>query len=723
AAGGIAALVYQAFYQANGRYPTYTEATGLLLNGAVDLGYDPFVQGAGAANAYHATQGALDQYGLGIEPARVDAGDFRGQTFVSFPGGIVRGDTETIPFTITNPSAVAVTATLDTHHLAQVAHYSATVEVFTQGSSYYKKGSPDYALDLTPWVAAHPDADLMVVQVGVDFERFDSLPPTPPGYKNDFWLLAYNWWDDGDSVWWSDLDGDNRVDWPAELDGGDEWMRFDYSPLSATRQEVRVGRPYQRSIGAGSAGIWAGVVNYSDAAGEPVVLYYDVTFYRSQSWALVEVSPDQLTIPAGGKAHFQASIPVPADATFGIYQGTVVVTDSGRLDVDPLFTPRVVNVPLTWQVWPDAVAGATIGGSPPAGELYDNGQVGAGFDWYSYREAGDWRFYGFDLQDPPAGSVILAHTRWDHYPTDLDTIFFGPVQDEFSDAHPEWFGPHGLQKVGGSVRAGSSPKWEFQTATGGAEEWASAPAADGLHYLVQEAVLLQGSRPAEPFTTELGLAYVDPYPYRVDPDCGLSCTFTITFRSSITVPEGLTGTLGLGWTRPFTLAGSIGAVGSVTHGLIFTQEQYRLDLTLLDLAGADFLGLALYDDNGSTDGQWDPEDGLVAVLNSAIEGLGLAVHDLAAGFYWLAVAEESGTAYTIEGVSYVEASTELQFVDLPVYVGANEPVSIVVQSAAAPAEGDRALLVLGPWWLPGVVEAPVVVERIYQIFLPLLYRE
>lgn len=553
AAGGMAALAAQAFRQARGRWPTYAELRLLLINSARDLGYDPLTQGAGQVDAFRAAQTALGQYGVTVDPPTAVAGDWRGWRYPAFAAGLARGQVYTLALTVTNPSPAAITVTPGAQRLVEIARYTATLETITDTATNYAFGAPDYALDLTGWVSAHPDADLMAVRMTVPFEHFDTLPPTPPTGRNAWRLMVYNWWDDsGDGQWWNDGNGDGRVDWPGELDGGDEWMRFGYSRLEGTQQEVRVGRPYTRSLGAGAAGIWAGAAHTVRSGGDNRTrLAFEVIFYRQADWPEVALSDSVLQAPPKGQVAFQAVVRVPPDAAYGLYQGVIVVADAGRLDLDPAYRPRRINIPLVWQVWPDVQEGAVLGGAGRAGAPYENGRIGGGFGW-EIKESGDWRFYGFDLQDPPSGSVILAHSIWEDYPTDLDMLIFGPSPDGFSAAAPLWFGPYSLARVGGTARSGAPGAWDFSTLTGGTEDWASAPAQDGLHALVLQSVLFGGLEADAPFTASVGLLAVSPYPLYVNPaSCGVSCTLTMTLRATLDIPGGITGTA----SGPFTLAG------------------------------------------------------------------------------------------------------------------------------------------------------------------------
>jgi hypothetical protein len=325
--------------------------------------------------------------------------------------------------------------------------------------------------------------------------------------------MVYNWWDDGDSTWWDDANSDERVDWPGEIDGGDEWMRFSTSDFgtgstsnysNGTQQEVRIGRPYTRSIGVGSGGVWAGAAHIARSEDDNgTTLTFEVIFYQRVDWSEVALSTDGLSVAAGTQATFQATVTVPTDAGYGLHQGIIVVTDTGRADVDATYRAHQTLIPLTWQVWPTGNS-FTLGGTPPAGTPYDNGRVSGGFGW-TVKESGDWRFYGFDLQNPPQGSIILVRTVWEDYPTDIDTLILGPSPDAFSTANPDWFGPHGLERIGGATRAGSAGAWQFSTASGSTEDWATAPAQDGFYVLAQQAVLFGGHQGTVPFTTTVTL--------------------------------------------------------------------------------------------------------------------------------------------------------------------------------------------------------------------------
>ncbi|HZY40665.1 MAG TPA: hypothetical protein VFF59_01560, partial [Anaerolineae bacterium] len=366
---GIAALTAEAFKQAQGRFPTYDELRGLLINSGRDLGHDVMAQGAGQANAFRAAQAALGQYDLIVDPPAI--------TVDQLP----RGQTTTRSIQLHNPGPVAITATLRARQLIEIAHYTATLNTITDTTTNYNDGVPDYALNLTPWITANADADLMVVKLTVPFEHFDSMPPTPPTSSNNWRLMVYNWWDlNGNQQWWTDLNANSRVEWPGEIDNSDEWLRSDYSRLAATQQQVSVGFPYTRSIGTGSGGVWAGASHFVRSAGNNrTTLTFDVTFYRHTNWPELQLDVPAVSVPPQSTIAVTATILAAPDADYGLHSGTLVIADAGRIDLDPAYRPRDLSVPISWQVSPDVAAGAVIAD-----------RACGGFSWGGRGEEGDW---------------------------------------------------------------------------------------------------------------------------------------------------------------------------------------------------------------------------------------------------------------------------------------------------------------------------------------------
>ncbi len=672
----------------------------MLINSGRDLGHPVMAEGAGQANAFRAAQAALGQYGLIVDPPVITVDE------------LPRGQITTRSIQLRNPGPVVITATLHAQQLIEIAHYSATLATITDTATNYNNGVPDYALNLTPWVSANVNADLMVVKMTVPFEHFDTVPPTPPTSNNNWWFMVYNWWDlNGNQQWWTDTNANGRVE-VNEIDNGDEWLRFDYARLVATQEQVNVGFPYTRSIGAGSGGIWAGASHYVRSAGDNrTTLTFDVTFYRHAAWPEVQVDASMINVPPHSTINVTATLLAPPDAAYGLHAGTLVVEDAGRLDLDPTFRPRDLNLPISWQVPPNPAAGA---------EITDRAQ--GGFSWGGRGEEGDWHFYRFTLNDPPPGSALLAHTQWSDYPTDLDTLIFGPRVDNFSTIAPQWFGPYGLDLVGGSTRSGLRPAWNFQTVTGSTEEWVATPALPGEYVAAEQAVLLGGHQSEVPFTTSLGLAYVEPYPLRLDPLCGLTCTITATFHTTIDLSGTIALSHGYGWYTPTLYTDvAISSGQSISNGVLIPLSTYALDAVLSNVANATDLDLALYNDSGLTVGAWDPSDELVSTTYGPGVTKMLHIKGLL-GQYWLVVngqqVDPAGGRYDLE-VGIVPADSDGGFIAtaLPDALNAGQPATLTLQTALQPLSGQRGEVVLDLAYLTHTLDVPIRVEPLSDLWV------
>ncbi|MBI5564307.1 MAG: S8 family serine peptidase [Chloroflexi bacterium] len=698
---GIGALVAQGFHQVQGRWPTADELRRLLINSGRDLGHEVMAQGAGQANAFRAAQAALNQYGLIVDPPTITVDE------------LPRGQTATRSIQLRNPGPAAITATLRAQQLIELAHYTATINTITDTATNYNNGIPDYALNLTPWITAHADADLMVVKLTVPFEHFDTVPPSPAVSSNNWRLMVYNWWDlNNNQQWWTDLNANTRVDL-NEIDPGDEWLRFDYSRLAATQQQISVGFPYTRSIGAGSGGVWAGASHFVRSAGDNrTTLTFDVIFYRHADWPEVQIDAPVLAIPPQSTVDVTVTLLAPPDAAYGLHAGTLVISDTGRLDLDPTYRPRDLNVPISWQVSPDPASGSVI---------IDRAQ--GGFSWGGRGEEGDWHFYRFTLNDPPPGSILLAHTQWIDYPTDLDTLILGPGVDSYSTVAPQWFGPYTLNLTGGSLRSGARPSWNFRTNTGRTEEWVAVQAGSGPHMVIEQAVLLGGHQAQVPFTTSLGLAHVEPYPLRLDPNCGLTCTITATFHSTIDLSGTIALSHGYGWYTPTLYTGvAISQGQSVPHGLLVPAASYDVEVTLENVVRAGELNLSLYSDRGLIPGAWDALDWLMMTTNGPGVDKALHIRSLLAGQYWVVVngqhVEPEGGQYDLE-VEVVPTNLDGGFIahGLPDALAAGQAATFTLEVTRPPLNGQRGDLVLSPAYLTGTMDVPVHVEPLPNVWI------
>ena len=556
------ALVYQAWRQSHGgTIPAgfYATAKRIVKSSAQDLGYESWIQGSGSVDAARAVQVASGTDAF-VSPDNWRPGNYRGTEYPVFTRTLSPGQSDSQTFTVNGPG----TWTVSDRYMRRTASQSMSFTSSNLSSeSTYNFNAPDYLVDLTSLVQSHPDADLMVVRANYPRNEFD---PNGDYTADQAWrLLTYNWTDvNHDGNLWTDSDGDGVVDhkvrkksthidgdvdlnFPAsEMDEG-EYIRFMYHRAGSNALESFVRDPAART----ADGIFLGLQHSERTNAIPVTHFkIRIDFYDNVDWPWVTT-----TSVAGGA--FAATMNVPADAPYGMYDGAVVLNGGGENIVVPVSV--TVGATATQDADGKLTGQLRFGGADTAASqsdlLYDNGSFFGANDWTWREESGDWRFFYVDVPDEPAeGSVFLSDTTWDDAApyTDLDTLVFGPSANSYQllGGSAPFGGPYILDTVGASARAYlGSGTWAFNTATGGAEDVVTAPVQEGLHAVVQHGVSYDGGKFDVPFETTLGSAVVNPTEVEqsVSADSG---SFDVTFESTVDL-SGLDAE-GFGLSQPVT---------------------------------------------------------------------------------------------------------------------------------------------------------------------------
>ncbi|MCI0518875.1 MAG: PKD domain-containing protein, partial [Chloroflexi bacterium] len=594
------ALVYDAYRQAHGVWPDAATAQAILASAADQSANDPLAQGSGVVNALRAVQAAAGLQGFSLSPTAWRAGDYRGQVYPGFAAIVVPGGGASTVFTLTNATAAPISGALSASRLER---FGATSLSFTSQNlsaespvSVYTR--PDYLIDLSGLI---PTAtELLEARLVYPFAQFD---PDGNAIQNQRWeLIALDWSDiDDDGLLWDDLNGNGAVN-DGDIDPY-EYMRFNHDYNTANALSLTVERPLEQM----HSGVFLALNHQQRSAAIPTTSFtIQLNFYRQANWDWVAFHQPSVEIPAGGTARFTATLDVPADAALGYYSGEIHVQAAGQDSAAPV-SVNVAAASPTFQ----------LGGTPPQDALYDNGYIFGNFDWSWRAEAGDHRLFFADLPDnPPPGAGWIVHNVWNSTPpTDMDTRLFGPAADAFASADPLTYGPYSLTPIGGSVDTYlGSGKYTFQTATGAAEEWLSAPLGEGLHLVSHHNVLFSGDRLGVPYTTTLGSASIAPYPVVIQA-CAPSGTAAITFTASLPL-DGLAGdAFGLALTQVYTAQQVV-----QDDPLLPATASYTLPLTIAhggliqaatgNSPGNDLDLYLLYDQN--EDGIYDWSDEVVA---------------------------------------------------------------------------------------------------------------
>jgi hypothetical protein len=561
-AAAASALVYQAYRAKNpGALPAgfYDTVKRILKSSAEDLGYDSFVQGAGSVDASTAVDVAAgtrasvspDEWRVGSQP------DGAPERRV-FPNLIAPGGTDTQPFTINGPGTWNVSDRQLTRYDSETFELSSKNVAEESGPTF---NAPDYLLDLTSRVNAHADADLMIVRLNFPRAQFDGNADLD---EDQAWRLnTYSWTDiNGDGNLWTDTSSDGVVDYqtlpqtnidgnplisPAsEIDPG-EYVRFMYHRAGSNALMSFLRDPKARM----ASGIFLGLQHSARNPAIPVTNFeVQIDWYKNVDWSW-------LTTPATATGSFSVTANVPADAPYGMYEGAIVLEQSG----DTMVVPVVVGVTATaTQDAAGKLTGTVKFGGPAVAAAqanlpYNNGTVFGANDWTWRAESGDWRFDFLNVPiAPPAGTLFLASTTWDDPDTltDIDTLILGRSANSYQllPGTAPFGAPYILDLVGGSPnRHIGSGVWEFDTATGENADLVTAPVQQGLHEFLFHQVSWDGGKFHVPFETTVGAASVSPASVAVTTTTGAGA-FDVTFESNLPL-DGLR-VEGFGLSQPST---------------------------------------------------------------------------------------------------------------------------------------------------------------------------
>jgi hypothetical protein len=573
-AAGAAALVYEAWRKAHPgeALPAdfHQDVRRMLKSGAKDLGYESFIQGSGSLDAGRAVKLAAGTEGIQVSPDDWRPGTYRGTEYPGFVHSLKPGESATKTFTVTGPGNYRVR---DRYLRKTDTEKMSFRSSMLSNESAYNFNAPDYLINLTKLVKKHDDADLMVVRMNYPRAQFDGNAD----YNEDqAWrLLTYNWTDvNRDRNLWSDRDHDGVVDHiqkttssnidhnldidfanpGTEIDKG-EYVRFMYHRAGSQALQSFVRSPADRM----DDGLFLGL-QHNDRSNAPNRTDFTISidFYENTNWSWLTT-----TQISGGQ--FTATMRVPSWASYGVYDGAIMLEprswgwshddddDDDDDDKGRKGAPVVVPVALTVaaQMGQNATTNELegnlkFGGSKVAKDqsklMYNNGAIFGANDWTWRAESGDWRFFSFDIaKAPPAGTLLLANTKWDDAApyTDIDTLLFGraPTHFEWCCDNGQVFGaPYSMDVVGKSpnTHAGSGV-WVFNTATGGPEDFVAGTAQEGMHIVSQHGVGWHGGKFDVPFETTIGSAVVNPTSVTQDTTTGVG-EFDVTFKSTLALP-------------------------------------------------------------------------------------------------------------------------------------------------------------------------------------------
>lgn len=700
-AAGNLTLVYQAYKDANGEWPSFESARQLLMNGARDLNYDTFTQGAGMIDAGRSVSLASNSGGVAVAPESWQPGDFLNEQHVSFMNAVHAGDTYTTEFTVTNTGASASDVTLSDAWYQRQGSTSLDITMDSSQEDAYNFDRPDYLTEITDMIPA--GTDLVVARVTQDIEEF---APTgafslTSSTHNVVRALVYDWKDqDTDGALWNDANSNGYVN-VGEMDPG-EYMRFTYHNNFANAHEVRVQTPLDRM----HDGVFLGLQHTARATANGVTtVHVELSFYQREDMPWLTEYTTGATLGAGNSVEMGVRLDVPADAPVGVYEGEFRVEDGTNVSVVPV----AINVVSPYY-------GFSFGeqDTPSVDSIMPNNQLFGAQDWNWRAESGDWRFYSADGSGEsvlPDGAAWLVHTSWpdngapDGLKTDNDTLLFGPTPDEFSDMDPGTFGPYTLGLTGGSANTNiGAGIWTFQTNSGTTEEWVASPLTAGLNQIMIHNVLYDGKQPSAAISGEAGIVSVMPSAISIV-SSATAGTEAVDFSTYSLDLSGVT-------VESFGLSKRTEETADITTGADWTKEVTLTNAAYLDVQTAcpdTDIDLYVYVDDGA--GGWT----LVGASETATGEEQVRIERPADGTYLIdvygysvsgtqpfdiSIASPMGNDATISGVpaGAVTAGTGFTF-DIDWTKD---------RTALADREGTyEGIVYLGPNEAPGAVQIPV----------------
>ena len=414
---GVLALIYDAYMSAHGGLaPMGSTAKTILKNSADDARLDPFLAGAGIANALRGVLIASETDGLSLGVNEWNVGDYGGVDYASYANILFPGDTDMVPVDMTNhrPSASMAVDVVD----AMVALNGSISTSFTRtpGSApeeFILNATGLYALDGTLLVpdpaGLFASADFIRVSMGISRAAMEAE----------------------DVVYRMRL-----LDW-TDVNANGSFDGFDEENLMHRDEHI----VFFQFIGPGGFGLIRDPANRTHdgliirlevrfeallTTGLPFDLQID--YYKRTDFPWLEiVGPSSFVIPAASTSTVDLMVTVPGDADPGLYEAVVLFKlDDGNVTTLPV----VVNV---------ATQGLPMffGGNAQDAGLYQQGvQYGrADSDFIS---TGDYRYYFLNLTEAATVTVLLAG---DDAASSNELIVLTNVTDWFSETLPARYGP------------------------------------------------------------------------------------------------------------------------------------------------------------------------------------------------------------------------------------------------------------------------------------------
>ncbi len=521
---GAVALLIQGYAKIHGSKPTPETSKIILKSTAKDLGYDVFLQGSGRVDCFAAVSLALETSGVTFASS-VTWDNIRSEIQFSwssasgffedplqaspptgpidddgwFAGTVRPGNSTSAEFTITNPTGSTITAKITPVVHEQIG--SIVYSGITKPMNGWLEGFGDqFNVDLSTMPAG---TDLIVASLTVPYSYFDLNKDYQ--WDNRFRIFILDWTDANP----------NGIVEPKEV------FVVNYGYNTGTTIEARVGLPLTKF--RGKPVVWVSQLNQTGVPQVPVSYKVYVSYYKKETWDWVTTQAN-IIVKAHSAESFTAKLTVPSGTTQGIREGQIVCNITAPY-ARTCIIPVSLAVPM---VLSPKVQAQDITSSQKT-ELYDPYRVNGYLDWGWRYEAGDWKVWLIDIQDP---NVVAAYfsCNWTGKMTDIDMFIINPAGVIVGNATSPYLGD-GI--------------FEWQTNTGTTSKYVVSPTSNslgspvmGVYTVLLHNVLFDGETYPENLTGRVELLKLNPRgPITLPVKPGRSASATLTLETARTLKD------------------------------------------------------------------------------------------------------------------------------------------------------------------------------------------
>ena len=503
---GVVALIYQAYHNKTGSWPSSVQAKEILMSSADDHGYDVLQQGAGWTNASAAVALASGTAGISVDPAFLTPGSYGGVHRPAFVNQITQGSSATSTLTVSNPTAADITVTIGDAMYSKIAadfsftwNFQAAAgvrdwKVLRTSGLYDQSGIVVDPADPNP-----AGTDISAAWSAADFIRINFVrdPNLLTGPPNSF-IEAFDWFN---------YTGTAAFDHPAEQN------RMSFGNIGGSDNFLQVYHPSTR-VQTGLA------ISFRDLNGAKGNTSVTVEFYGKVDWPWAVPSATSLLVPAGGSAPFNVDFSVPAGTGAGMYQGVIWVNDGSKSSLVPV----VITVPAT-------SLPLHFGGGTSATDLYDNNGVSQGQAPGNWRQIGDSRLVWLDTTGMPAANRRLVYNLLLASAPSEGEMFVYALQPD-----PVWtadsvYGPGTMVEIAATKEVlGATDTFYLNK-----EFLHSDVVAGPIAIQVKALNAISGS---EPFSLDVGIMETNPIEARISTN-HLAGSVPISITSQVPLQDGL----------------------------------------------------------------------------------------------------------------------------------------------------------------------------------------